>query len=94
MNSSENSGASSALAVDACSAILMDSEGDPSPANNYDGTAVEIEGEYVWVKDLHCPSGCGCGGCQDVWNRHKIGDGRFFWQNVPSEPRGPKLSNT
>jgi len=60
--------------------ILMDNDGDPSPANNYDGTPVEIEGDYVWVKTLTCPdSACGCGGCIDRWVNHKIGDGRFFW---------------
>ena len=49
-------------------------------ACNYDGSAVEIIGNDVFIKELRCYPGCGCGGCHEVVKRHVIGAGRFYWK--------------
>ena len=59
--------------------ILWDFD-DNIPAINWDGTKPIIEGNSVFIKELHCNCAPpGCGGCSDKWVEHEIGNSIYQW---------------
>ncbi len=50
-------------------------------AQNWDGSTPEIDGETIWVKELHCYPDCGCGGCHTRSVNYPIDGNRFHFDN-------------